>query len=513
MDTLARLRQFLGKCFALDLRSLALYRMGLGLVILCDLALRSRDLVAFYSDQGILPRQILAGSFANPWHWSLHFINGSPVFQAMMFLLAAAFGAMMMVGYRTQLATFVSWVLLVSLNARNPLILNAGDTYLGILTFWGIFLPLGRVWSIDNKRNAFVGESQQTTTDLSTGSLATFALYLQIAMMYVGTGMMKRSYDAWQTGDAIRLSLSKDFIVTRLGQKLVEYPDFLHSLSQVTLYLELLGPLVLLLSRGWLRVGVVAVFVAFHLALAACFTIGLFPWVCIVVFAAFLPPRFWDRLIKQDRVQFQPTEKEENRPRHQLAYYCKQCVLLVALTVAVWTSINSVYPSVAVPHGVRNLGMAFRWSQKWQMFVDLAAGKNGWFVFHAQFVDGTSEDLLTGLSPVSYDKPDLVSATFDNFRWRKLLMNLRKPKYELVRTYLGEYLLLQRDKVHGDVHQLLGLELSFLSPAEVAAEKTADSAEIAALGKRFPTVIPLEKEVLYEWQNEARKYHDVFIRE
>ena len=506
MDTLARLRQFLGKCFALDLRSLALYRMGLGLVILSDLALRSRDLVAFYSDQGILPRQILAGSFANPWHWSLHFINGSPLFQGMMFLLAAAFAAMMMVGYRTQLATFVSWIMLVSLDARNPLILNAGDTYLGILTFWGIFLPLGKVWSVDNKQ-------QDTVARLTTSSLATFALYLQIVMMYVGTGLMKRSYDAWQTGDAIRLSLSKDFIVTRLGQKLVEYPDFLHSLSQATLVLELFGPVALVLSRGWLRVGVVAVFVAFHLALAACFTIGLFPWVCIVVFAAFLPAQFWIRIFELAPEQLQSNENEAVRRRHSVPYYCKQCVLLVALTVAVWTSINSVYPSVAVPHGVRNLGMAFRWSQKWQMFVDLAAGKNGWFVFHAQFVDGKSEDLLTGVSPVTYDKPPLVSATFDNFRWRKLLMNLRKPKYELVRTYLGEYLLLQRDKVHGDVHQLLGLELSFSSPAEVAAEKTADSAEIAALGKRFPTVIPLEKEVLYEWQNEARKYHDDFIRE
>ena len=38
--------------FAVDLRSLALFRMGLGLCVLVDLAMRAPDLVGLYGDAG-----------------------------------------------------------------------------------------------------------------------------------------------------------------------------------------------------------------------------------------------------------------------------------------------------------------------------------------------------------------------------------------------------------------------------------------------------------------------------
>ena len=42
--------------FGIDTRSLAAFRISLGLLILADLALRSRNLRAFYTDFGVLPR-------------------------------------------------------------------------------------------------------------------------------------------------------------------------------------------------------------------------------------------------------------------------------------------------------------------------------------------------------------------------------------------------------------------------------------------------------------------------
>jgi hypothetical protein len=52
----ARLRSGLADVFALDLRSLALFRMALGAVILGDLLTRVPVLVALYSDDGAVPR-------------------------------------------------------------------------------------------------------------------------------------------------------------------------------------------------------------------------------------------------------------------------------------------------------------------------------------------------------------------------------------------------------------------------------------------------------------------------
>jgi hypothetical protein len=144
--------------------------------------------------------------------------------------------------------------------------------------------------------------------------------------------------------------------------------------------------------------------------------------------------------------------------------------------------------------------------------VDLSEEEmdDGWFVFHGQFADGTSEDLLTGASPVSYERPPLASATFPNFRWRKLCTNIRLAKFKPVATYLGEYLLLERDRSHHDVHKLAGLQISYVKPA---SDADRDSKQLVVFGQPIATSIPVTQQVLFKWQNEARKYHDVFIRE
>src|SRR4051794_27019522 len=89
----------LGNFFGLDLRSLALCRVGLGLTLLADLGGRWPDLVAHYTDDGVLPRSITPVSAI-----SIHGLDGSAPYQGFLFMLAAAIAVALLVGYRTQLA-------------------------------------------------------------------------------------------------------------------------------------------------------------------------------------------------------------------------------------------------------------------------------------------------------------------------------------------------------------------------------------------------------------------------
>jgi hypothetical protein len=500
MDRLSSVIEPIKRLFALDLRSLACLRIGLGLLILIDLLLRSRDLVAFYTDQGLLPRSLLTTSPNALTHWSLHLVNGAPWFQALLFCVAGIAAGMLVAGYRTTWAATISWVLLASLHLRNPLILNAGDKYLALLTFWGIFLPWGAKWSVDAKKRA----NDDATTVIS---LASFALYLQVALVYVSTALLKWQHSVWQTGDAIQLALSKDYIVTSWGQWLAEHPEWIKPLTPATLYLELLSPVAILLSKGWWRVAVLVVLALFHVALAACFTIGLFPYVCLVAYTAFLPGKFWAAVLKDSA---RSETKLYQPPRtHVVLRGCKQTFLALAILVSLWSCVSVVSPSWRMPEVVRNLERVFRWRQSWKMFTNIHEAVDGWFVFHAQFADGHSEDLLSGASPVSYEKPSLASAMFPNMRWRKLCTNLKSPGAKTVREFLGDYLLLDRDRRHHDVHKLIGLEIVCVEPAKAAIGENV----IEVLGATFATPQPLDKEVLFEWHNEARKYHDVFIRE
>ena len=55
----------------------------------------------------------------------------------------------LLIGWRTRPASLLSWFLLISLLARNPLIVGEGDRLLALLLLWAGFLPLGRHFSVD----------------------------------------------------------------------------------------------------------------------------------------------------------------------------------------------------------------------------------------------------------------------------------------------------------------------------------------------------------------------------
>jgi hypothetical protein len=67
-----RVWDFLERAYGLDLRSLALFRICLGALIVGDLIRRARDLRAFYTDFGVLPRAVLLEQFAGRWVISVH---------------------------------------------------------------------------------------------------------------------------------------------------------------------------------------------------------------------------------------------------------------------------------------------------------------------------------------------------------------------------------------------------------------------------------------------------------
>src|SRR5262245_42621212 len=125
--------------FSLDVRSLALFRVVLAVMLLLDWIDRLPDLAILFSDQGIVPRSAITG--LHPL--SIHMLSGSVWFQALLAGIALLLGLALLVGYRTTLVTFLSYFLLISVHARCPPVMQGGDHLLRAMLFWSIFLPLG----------------------------------------------------------------------------------------------------------------------------------------------------------------------------------------------------------------------------------------------------------------------------------------------------------------------------------------------------------------------------------
>lgn len=412
-------------CFALDRRSLALFRVGLALVLLADLAGRWPDLAAHYSDDGVLPRSLLAVNVPV----SLHALGGSVAYERLVFLLAGAVAVALLLGYRTQLATFLSWLLLLSLHARNPLVLHGGDLLERMLLFWGIFLPLGARCSLDAARSGTGAPPAQT----SACSAATAALLLQVVFVY-WFGLAARTHPAWW-GDATAVAdaLSLDSYATPLGHWMRGLPPgLLRAATVATVALEGLGPLVLLLSGGLgpVRTALVALFLAFHALLGLSLRLGTFSLVCMVAWLPFLPAWFWDVLLARRRATDPPASPEPPAGLSPLA----TAVVLLSLTYVFLYNLGALRTGFALTQ-LKGVGL----EQSWGMFSPYPSRVDGWYVVEARLADGREVDPFRG-GPVRWEKPEPISAAYPSVRWFAYLSLLPRPEYAPLRPYFAEYL-------------------------------------------------------------------------
>ncbi|MFM2060715.1 MAG: hypothetical protein RLZZ507_385 [Cyanobacteriota bacterium] len=288
-------RKNLETVLGLDLRSLAAFRIGVSIIILVDLFTRFGDLTAHYTDVGVLPRALLK-EIAKTGHWSLHAISGEPIFQVLLFALAAFFALQMLVGYRTRIATIASWILLISMHNRNPALIFAADDVLRALMFWAMFLPWGARYSFDSALN-----TSQRKLPETFASGATFALMCQQCFIYIFSAAIKSKSPVWLDGSAVYYALSYDQYVTPFGLFILNFKPILNIFTKITLVLEWVGPLAIFIPwrNSLFRLGAVLTFIGLHVGFGLTLNIGIFPFLSSFSWLAFLPSEFWNGLEKR----------------------------------------------------------------------------------------------------------------------------------------------------------------------------------------------------------------------
>jgi hypothetical protein len=287
--------------FSLDLRSLALLRVGIAVMVILDWLDRLPDLSAHYSDAGIVPRRIITG--LHPI--SIHMFSGEVWFQAVLAAIALFFALMLLVGWRTPFATLVSWFLIISIHSRCPPVMQGGDHLLRMILFWGIFLPLGACYSVDSSRASRAEALPMGGSGRAMGILspASVAYIVQLCLVYWYAASWKWAPE-WRTeGTAVYLALQAGYFTTRFAHFLLGFPELLRYLTFASLWLETLGPVMLFLpfAPALQRLLVICTFILFHIGLGLSLELSNFPWVCCVAWLALLPTPFWDRIEAQLR--------------------------------------------------------------------------------------------------------------------------------------------------------------------------------------------------------------------
>lgn len=437
----------------IDLRALAAFRIAIGSLLVADLLLRSRNLRAFYTDSGVLPRAALLLDYTHVY--SIHAWFGSLQAQIGLFIVAGIAAVAIVIGYRPQAAALISWILLVSLHIRNPMVLNGGDVLLRMLVFWAIFLPTGKRWTLFGRT---------TDRDQSTVmSAASAALLLQMVLLYVANLVHKSDGSFWFAGDAVRYVFSLDQFTVLLGNSLEGFSLLLTVFNYVWVGLLLLSPL-LLITTGITRATIASALVGVHLGMLITMKLGLFPLIAVVGLIPFYPPIVWNALRRKiskiskgnDSVKkvifkgqsVRDTIRTQVPARRGSILFSsnsisggKQLLIQVLPIIFLLLILLSVGQSVGVatiPEEAATVVETTQTGQSWRMFAPDPPTTDGWFVIQGSPVNGTTRDVRTG-DNVTFDRPPDLAATYPTARWRKYLENVRSVPNENHRSYLAHY--------------------------------------------------------------------------
>jgi hypothetical protein len=469
---LASLRGWAAATFTLDTRSLAVFRIGLGGLLVSDCLLRTRDFRLMFAPDGIFPPDILARFHDDPTLWSLAFLHDSAWWGGCVLALEGLAGAALAVGYRTKVAAILGWVAVVSVIRRTSPAINAGDIWLACQLFWAMFLPLDSRWSLDAARRRAAEPGRPAPT--SVCSIASAALVLQLVSVYLGAGLSKCNA-GWLSGDSLARALSVHDHGTSLGMLLGGIPWLTRLLQWAALGGEIALPLVLVaLPLPRVRAALAGLFVAFHVMIWLLMTVGLFPAIGMVAWLPLVPGAFW------------PASTAAPRPPAPAA---------AAATLgrpAAWAcGLAGAVAAISFLHGLtpwrrwplpRPLVAAINLTclpQQWAMFGGVPPQEQ-WVYGRGRLADGSLVDLLRDGRPLETERPAGGFASLPHHRWHKFFWILPQPRTRVFAAPAAAALARDWNARHDPGRQVVSLEIRFGLQGLEGTDGTLSDALIAS---------------------------------
>lgn len=404
----------------LDVRSIGLFRILLGIVLLADLIFfRLPYLSAFYADGGILTRDL---------GWTLHHLGLLDVLTSkpaalLFFALTMVAYILFTIGYKARLFGLLSLVCLWSIHQRSPTIIATDDQAIICLLFWSLFLPIGARFT-----PFATSDSRKGTT---VAGLAAFAIVLQIAMIYFLNGYPKTG-PTWSSGVALSYALMEDLWAKDSAEWLVRFTELCRLLTHTIKPIELSIPFLILcpIANHLTRFAAVVLIFIFHWSIFAFISLGFFPLITTAWAALLLPTFVWDRYIARwkwperlPRIQMRPGSSPSEPSR--AGKHVQRAVLVAALFVVVWQGslkIDSLARVVPKPVFLNVLDETSLFSQHWALYAPDATIVSKWIKVKGLQRPAEAIDLWTG-APFAHDNSGLRAyhiEPWQNLAWHIL---------------------------------------------------------------------------------------------
>ncbi|MEI9950263.1 MAG: hypothetical protein WDO74_15120 [Pseudomonadota bacterium] len=493
-------RSLLVTYLTVDPRSLGLFRVLFGLVLLSDLVRRWVELGFWYANSGLLPNHTLLWRPPAQSLFSLFFTASSVSEARLGFVLCALVYTLFIVGYRTRWIQVLVLLARVSLNSRLAVLENGGDMVMDLLCLLTLPLPLGARFSLD----ALASRSEAPAPTDAAGeagarreisapttapvvSIAVLALLLQFAAIYLFNASSKSGL-AWRDGSAVHYALHQDKLVTSLGVWMREHlsESTLRALTWSTLATEWLGFALIItpLFVRQARLLAVCIMPTLHLGFALGLNVGGFSPAMISFYPLLLGAEHWQWLSQRLGARMRPIaaafEQPARRwlgsrpaalmPASRVIHWLGEGAILVVLLAIASEALND---NAAVPQALRISQP--RWAkviieyprilQGWRMFASEPSRVDSMIYVDALTAQGVQVDPYNEVASDQHEPAGFVVPTHMGQSQFFVMYSERIPNdgYAAYRQAFSEWLLAYPERTGRAEDCLLSYDVYFVT--------------------------------------------------
>lgn len=230
------------------------------------------------------PDGVTAEQPSIPQTWGLFAVwnSDAAILAGIVVLLVAAIA--LLVGWHSRIAAVIVFVLILSLERRNPWMFNSGDALIRIEALLLALSPCGAALSLDQRRR---GESFWSARTRPNWPIR--LLQVQFSIVYLAAVQMKLSGQPWLNGTAVSYVLRiEDMKRIPLPQWLVTNAIAMNAATWTVLAIELALAILVWFPR-W-RPWVLVAGIVMHLTIDLTIAIGIFSYAMFVLYLAWLAP-------------------------------------------------------------------------------------------------------------------------------------------------------------------------------------------------------------------------------
>lgn len=383
----------------LDNRSLALFRIGLGISILYSLILvRLPYAVEIWGENTIIPVEMIKILNRKNSYSIFDWIRNDTF--AYVYLYFSIFIALLYtIGFYTRYISVLLLFLFWNLLQANSAFTFGFDFYTFQMLFWSMFLPLDNFYSVKN--------SPLRKVSLSIS----IVLLIQIAWIYFATGVAKYG-QSWVGGYAIRNMLLDTGSIKAMGSFFVDKPFFYKPLTYLSLLMEYLAPLLIFVKtkNNVLRYTFVVFLLGFHFSIFMMYKVANFSISGISVGLLLLPTHFWNVLFNLPKIVIEKIE--DSKGYFKTLRYIKYAFVCLAIYVIsienlkfltknsaikdkpIATILDADLNKISIPSPVKTSFFL----QYWKMFAPNPPSKGGWLTLeYLNPKDGFYYDFFTDM--------------------------------------------------------------------------------------------------------------------